>query len=132
MGCGGSVRSSACYTGATKVAVAEAPAEAAAQHAASGDNTGDTLRYLSQLTSERRNYAIQLAAFHGDMGVVRYLCELPRDWGVDPSARRNRAIVRAAYNGHVDVVRYLCELPADRGVNPGADDNYAIQWHTAI
>ena len=79
MGCGGSVRSSACYTGATKVAVAETPAEAAAQHTARGDNTGDTLRYLSQLTRDRRNYAIQLAAFHGDMDVVRYLCELPRD-----------------------------------------------------
>ena len=128
MGCGGSVRSSACYTGAARVAVAEAPAEAAAPHTASGDNTGDAIRYLSQLPRAQCSFAIQLAAIRGDMDAVRYLCELPRDQGVDPSTGHNTAVQWAALLGHVDVVRYLCELPADRGVHPGAYDNYAISW----
>ena len=75
MGCGSS---SACYTGAARVAVAEAPAEAAAQHAASGDNTGDAIGYL-QLGQLPRDQRMQCAAIRGDMDVVRYLCELPRD-----------------------------------------------------
>ena len=58
--------------------------------------------------------------------VVRYLCELPADRGVDLSAYDNYAIRSAAVNGHVNV--YLCELPADRGVRPGAHDNSAIRW----
>ena len=60
------------------------------------------------------------------MDVVRYLCELPSDRGVDPKAQDNNAIRMAASHGHVDVVRYLCELPSDRGVDPSVEDNDAI------
>ena len=62
------------------------------------------------------------------MDVVRYLCELPAERGVNPAACANFAIRFAARYGHVDVVRYLCELPADRGVDLSAYDNYAIRW----
>ena len=61
----------------------------------------------------------QLAVDNGHVDVVRYLCELPGDRGVNPGADDNYAIRWAAANGHVDVVRLLCELPGDRGVNPG-------------
>ena len=59
--------------------------------------------------------------------MVRYLCELPADRGVNPAAENNHAIREAAGGGHLNVVRYLCELPADRGVNPAASYNDAIR-----
>ena len=58
---------------------------------------------------------------------MRYLCELPPDRGVDPSAQGNHAIRAAASHGQLDSVRYLCELPRDRGVDPSAGDNHAIR-----
>jgi len=58
--------------------------------------------------------------------VVRYLCELPVDCGVDPSSDDNYAVRWASKEGHLDVVRYLCELPADRGV-----DRSAVRWEEA-
>ena len=62
-----------------------------------------------------------------DLNVVRYLCELPLDRGVDPSADNNSAVVVSIqYNGQVDVMQCLCELPLDRGVDPSADNNYAV------
>ena len=70
---------------------------------------------------------VQLAARQGHLDVVRYLCELPVDRGVDPSAVGNDAVQSAAVNGHLNVVRYLCELPVDRGVDPPADDNSAVR-----
>ena len=60
------------------------------------------------------------------MDVVRYLCELPLNRGVDPSAHNSRSVQWAAYNGAVDVVRYLCELPQNRGVDPSAHNNGGI------
>ena len=78
-----------------------------------------------------------VAAYRVD--VVRYLCELPRERGVDPSAKYNQALVAAAagpgttlLGGSVrvgalmDIVRYLCNLPADRGVDPSTRDNHII------
>ena len=63
-----------------------------------------------------------------DLNVVRYLCELPLDRGVDPSADNNSAVVVSIqYNGQVDVMQCLCELPLDRGVNPSADNNFAVR-----
>ena len=70
--------------------------------------------------------ALTVAASTGETGIVRYLCELPADRGVDPAAHLNDAIVAAAWFGHVQVVRYLCELPADRGVDPAARNNAPI------
>ena len=55
--------------------------------------------------------ALTVAASTGETGIVRYLCELPADRGVDPAAHLNDAIVAAAWFGHVQVVRSLCELP---------------------
>ena len=70
--------------------------------------------------------AIREAAAHGYVDVVRYLCDLPPDRGVDPSELYNSAIREAAAHGHVDVVRYLCGQPRDRGVDPSARDDEAI------
>ena len=70
------------------------------------------------------------AASNGDVDVVRLLCELPGDRGVNPGAGDNYAILSAAANGHVDVVRYLCELPGDRSVRPcGCGDAFVpLAW----
>ena len=61
-----------------------------------------------------------------DVEIVRYLCELPRNRGVDPGADSNAALRFAASNGDLDVVRYLCTLPLERGVDPAAEGNEAI------
>ena len=91
------------------------------------------MRYLCELPQGHRdavdpwalNAAMVSAAQNGHSNVVRYLCELPLDRGVDPSANANRAVRRAVR--HLDVVRYLCELPLDRGVDPSADNNSAVR-----
>ena len=49
----------------------------------------------------------QLAVDNGHVDVVRYLCELPGDRGVNPGADGSYAIRQAAMNNHVGVVRYL-------------------------
>ena len=54
--------------------------------------------------------------------VLRYLCDVPSERGVDPSIRRNFAMCVAALSGHVAVVRYLCE----RGVDASAWSTHAI------
>ena len=79
------------------------------------------------------------AAERGHLDVVRYLCELPPDRGVDPSADGNYAVRYAAEKGHLNIVRYLCDLPFSRGVarvlseqpTPcrfGSDGNAARAW----
>ena len=72
-------------------------------------------------------HAIVCAAIGGRLDVVRYLCELRADRGVDPAGNNNNAIRTAAGGGHLHVVRYLCELPADRGVDPAGNNNGAIR-----
>ena len=67
------------------------------------------------------------AAIRGHVDVVRYLCELPPDRRVDPSAHQNCAIRHAARLGKADVVQYLCGLPRDRGVDPSTLHNYSIR-----
>ena len=96
----------------------------------------DVVRHLCELpqgepgavTQWMKNAAMELAAQNGHSTVVRYLCELPLDRGVDPSLANNKAIESAASIGHVDVVRYLCELPPDRGVDPSAHNSRSVQW----
>ena len=87
------------------------------------------------------NYALRCAALNGHVAVVRFLCELPLERGVEPGARNRIMSMHplgvAATVGHVDVVQYLCELPAERGVDPRADDNVALRHaarggHTAV
>ena len=51
-------------------------------------------------------HALNKAAKHGQLHVVRYLCEVA---GVDPSEIHLKGAVR---NNHLDVIRYLCEFPA--------------------
>ena len=79
------------------------------------------------------------AAERGHLDVVRYLCELPPDRGVDPSADGNYAVRYAAEKGHLNIVWYLCDLPFSRGVarvlseqpTPcrfGSDGNAARAW----
>ena len=73
--------------------------------------------------------------------IVRFLCELPHERGVDPSANDNEALMAAAVGpgwelrrvgarigDSMDIVRYLCNLPADRGVDPSAIDNNIIRF----
>ncbi len=50
------------------------------------------------------------AAICGHVHVVRYLCELPPERGVQPAHDGNLALKGAASRGHVAVVRYLWEL----------------------
>ena len=77
------------------------------------------------------NYALHCAALNGHVAVVRYLCALPLDRGVEPGAHNRilnkRPLHSAATDGHIAVVQYLCELPAERGVDPRADDNVALR-----
>ena len=72
--------------------------------------------------------ATRYAARAGHLNVVRYLCELPVERGVDPAAHSSRAVAYAASKGHLDVVRYLCELPVDRGVDPSAGGSRAFRY----
>jgi ankyrin repeat protein len=60
------------------------------------------------------------------MDIVRYLCELPAERGVDPAARTNAIVAAAAQFGHLSIVQYLCELPPERGVDPAANNNTAL------
>ena len=66
------------------------------------------------------------AADRGYLLMVKHLCSLPAERGVDPSAGDNDALAHAAANGHLQVVEYLCSLPAERGVDPSARNNYAL------
>jgi len=56
--------------------------------------------------------AVRLAACHGHLSIVQYLCEFSN---VDPGANENYALKWAALEGHIDVVKYLCGLSK---VNP--------------
>ena len=85
----------------------------------------DIVRFLCELPAERGvnpSVALLSAAQQGRLAVVRYLCELPLERGVEPGA----ALLGAAAQGHGAVVRYLCELPLERGVEPGAANNSAL------
>ena len=53
------------------------------------------------------------------MDIVRYLCNLPADRGVDPSAENNYVIRRAVDSDqHEALVRFMCSLPPHCGVDP--------------
>ena len=51
---------------------------------------------------------LRVAARRNHVSVVRVLCDLPAEWGVDPSNAKWAALQCAARWGHVDVVRELC------------------------
>lgn len=62
------------------------------------------------------NAAVCCAAGDNRFHVVRYLAQLPRAWGVDPSARSNYVLRQAVrFRRLADVVR-LCQEPAVRAV----------------
>ena len=61
------------------------------------------------------------------MNVLAYLCDLPRDRGIDPSTFTNQAVSCALFNGHVNTVAYLCDLARDRGVDPLVHQHWAIE-----
>ena len=63
------------------------------------------------------NVALWQAAELGHVAIVRFLCELPQDRGVDAAWQQNLPLRTAVRKGHADVVRYLCRLPANRGVD---------------
>ena len=46
--------------------------------------------------------------------MVRYLCELPPERGVDPSAHGSKVFREAVRTGCSAVVQYLCQLPHQR------------------
>lgn len=60
-----------------------------------------------------------VAAQHGRLRLVRALCALPREFGIEPSVDGNAALHAAAIHGHVEVVQCLLALDAGRGVDPG-------------
>jgi len=74
------------------------------------------------------NRAFRLAAHEGHVALVRYLCDLPVNVGIDPAANDNDALSNAAMYEHEDVVRLLCELPLHRGVDPAENHNQALRW----
>ena len=59
--------------------------------------------------------------------MVRYLCELPLERGVQPGAFHSEALTSS---GHLRVVVYLCQLPAHRGVNVAVHNNCMLRWAT--
>lgn len=57
------------------------------------------------------------AACGGQAGVVKALCDLPCEFGVNAARTRGHEnLCNAASYGHVEVVKVLCSLPVDRGV----------------
>ena len=71
----------------------------------------------------QRNTALVVAAEHGHMDIVQYLCNLPLTWGVDPGYHDSAALVAAAARGDLRIVQFLCDLPRVRNVHPGAEQN---------
>jgi len=56
---------------------------------------------------------IRVAAKHGQLAVLQYLCELALaqpTLHLDPAAKDNRPLAFAAEGGHIAAVTYLCEL----------------------
>jgi len=72
--------------------------------------------------SVRKNFAIRLFSFYGDMRRVR---ELMQDTRINPSDYNNHSIRMASFLGHASVV---VELLKDGRVDPAAHDNYALKW----
>lgn len=74
--------------------------------------------------------ALSLAAARGHLAIVRALCELPSQRGVDPTTwhmSQCRSMLRNAMEGqHADVARYLCEVASTRGTDLCANDNELI------
>ena len=71
-----------------------------------------------------------MAAECGHVQIVKYLCSLPLERGVDPSARENDALIRACSAGGdkcFQIVKYLCSLPIERGVDPSAQHNESLK-----
>ncbi|KAJ3331125.1 hypothetical protein HDU76_004034 [Blyttiomyces sp. JEL0837] len=63
------------------------------------------------------NYAISMAAQHGQLEAVRFLLSFP---GVDATVSNNYPIQMAARNGQTEVVKLLLEIP---GVDCTVDDH---------
>ena len=62
------------------------------------------------------NEAVRWAARIGHTDIVKILCSLPLERGVNPGANDNEAVRMAVRNGHTDIVKVLCSLPLERGV----------------
>ena len=67
------------------------------------------------------------AAKYGHLDIVKLLCDMPLERGVDVSAWDSAALRWAATHGHAAVVRYLGQLPLERGVDPFALDESALR-----
>jgi ankyrin repeat protein len=65
------------------------------------------------------DWALQLAALHGHMAIVRLLCEN----GADVHAAGDMPLRWAAEGGHIEIVKFLLERGADRAAN----NNVAIR-----
>jgi ankyrin repeat protein len=111
-----------------------------------GHNPIDLLRHaviegqesaVAYLINTKRNLpleqALRLAANHGHLELVRYLCKLKDKNGnyrCNPSAYNNDEIRKAAMNGRLNVVKYLCGLTNTNGsyrIDPSADDNLVLR-----
>ena len=81
--------------------------------------------------SAHDNTRLVSAVKGGRVEIVKCLCSLPAEPGVNPCPGRIGtlfALTVAVNNSHIDAVKFLCSLPAKLGgVDPGASDNNALQ-----
>ena len=89
------------------------------------------LRYVDSLglvdVKGHSNYALRRAGEHGNLEMMKYLCE---EAGVDFLAtdlNTHLALRLACINGHLHIVKYLCES----GVDITLFDNQAV-WYASL
>ena len=71
------------------------------------------------------NAKLTTAVCNGNFEIVKFLCELPEYYGVNPFANYTAFLCAVRYD-NLKIVKFLCELPIDRAMNPAENNNEAI------